>query len=54
MLVTKDYKSGASAGWHVHLDILGDVLADRPGRDFWDHFLALEQEYKAMLDEADA
>lgn len=51
-LMTSEYKSGASAGWHTHLDILGDLLNDRPGRDFWDHFLPLEQDYKAMLDEA--
>ena len=51
-LMTNEYKSGASAGWHTHLDILGDLLNDRPGRDFWDHFLPLEQDYKAMLDEA--
>ena len=51
-LMTMEYKSGASAGWHTHLDILGDLLNDRPGRDFWDHFLPLEQDYKAMLDEA--
>ena len=51
-LMTKDYKSGASAGWHTHLDILGDILSDRDGRDFWDHFLPLEETYKAMLNEA--
>nr|WP_070960097.1 SRPBCC family protein [Hyphomonas sp. Mor2] len=51
-LMTADYKSGASAGWHTHLDILDDILSDRPGRDFWDHFLQLEQHYKAMLSEA--
>jgi uncharacterized protein YndB with AHSA1/START domain len=48
-LLTKSYKSGASAGWHTHLDILGDILGDQPGRDFWDYFLPLEQKYKAML-----
>ena len=51
-LVTQEYKSGASAGWHTHLDILGDVLNDRDGRDFWDHFLALEEKYQAILNEA--
>ncbi|MEM7638388.1 MAG: SRPBCC family protein [Pseudomonadota bacterium] len=48
-LITDDYKSGASAGWHVHLDILGDVLGGKPGRDFWEHFLELEQTYKQRL-----
>lgn len=48
-LVTTDYKSGASAGWHTHLDILNDILAHRDVRDFWEHFLPLEQEYKRRL-----
>ena len=48
-LITDDYKSGASAGWHVHLDILDDVLSGEPGRDFWEHFLKLEQTYKQRL-----
>jgi len=51
-LTTDGYKSGASAGWHTHLDILGDILSDRPGRDFWDQFLPLEQRYKSILDKA--
>lgn len=50
-VMTSDYKSGASAGWHTHLDILGDVLEGQAGRDFWEHFLPLEQEYKAKLEE---
>ena len=50
-LMTKDYKSGASAGWHTHLDILLDLLSGAKGRDFWDHFLPLEQDYKARLGE---
>ncbi|NQY41186.1 MAG: SRPBCC family protein [Henriciella sp.] len=50
-VITSDYKSGASAGWHTHLDILGDTLAGGVGRDFWEHFLPLEQEYKAKLAE---
>ena len=50
-LMSDTYKSGASAGWHVHLDILRDILSDQSGRDFWDHFLPLEQQYKAMLSE---
>lgn len=48
-VITSDYKSGASAGWHTHLDILGDLLAGRKGRDFWEHFLPLEQDYKSKL-----
>lgn len=51
-LSTDDYKSGASAGWHVHLDILGDLLEGHEGRDFWEHYLPLEQAYKQRLVEA--
>lgn len=51
-LVTSEYKSGASAGWHTHLDILSDLVSGRNGRDFWDHYLPLEQEYKSRLAEA--
>lgn len=47
-----DYKSGASAGWHTHLDILSDLLHGRDGRDFWDHFLPLQQSYKDRLEGA--
>ncbi|MEL6860859.1 MAG: SRPBCC family protein [Pseudomonadota bacterium] len=48
-IMTKDYKSGTSAGWHAHLDIMKDLLSDQTARDFWETFLALEQEYKAIL-----
>ncbi|MEM7328151.1 MAG: SRPBCC family protein [Pseudomonadota bacterium] len=50
-LITDEYKSGASAGWHVHLDILGDVIDGAVGRDFWEHFLSLEQTYKQRLEQ---
>lgn len=52
-LITDAYKSGASAGWHTHLDILSDILQGQKGRDFWDHFLSLEQTYKQRLAEAE-
>ena len=51
-LVTSEDRSGASAGWHTHLDILIDLMSGRNGRDFWEHFLPLEQEYKSRLAEA--
>ena len=51
-LTTTGNKSGASAGWHAHLDILKDILTGQPGRDFWVHFLPLEQAYKLDLGEA--
>lgn len=40
-----EHRIGAAAGWHAHLDILGDVLAGRPAPDFWPHHMALEDHY---------
>ena len=34
-----------SGGWHLHLDVLEDVLAERPSRPFWSRQEALETEY---------
>jgi uncharacterized protein YndB with AHSA1/START domain len=34
-----------SGGWHLHLDVLEDVLADRPPRPFWARNAMLEEEY---------
>ena len=34
-----------SGGWHLHLDVLEDVLADRPPRPFWARNAKLEEEY---------
>ena len=48
-LSNNDYKSGASAGWHTHLDILSDLVNDRQSRDFWAHYLPLEQAYKTRV-----
>lgn len=52
-LSTDAYKSGASTGWHTHLDILEDLLNDRAARDFWEHFLALEKAYQQRLAKAE-
>lgn len=52
-LLTGAYKSGASAGWHTHLDILDDLLNGREGRDFWEHFLRLEKAYLQRLADAE-
>lgn len=38
-----------SAGWHTHLAILGDVLAQRPPRPFWSTHAALEAAYAQRL-----
>ena len=35
-----------SAGWHTHLDILGDVLEGREPRPFWKTHTPLEAEYE--------
>jgi len=51
-LATNDYKSGASAGWHTHLDILCDVVNDHKGRDFWAHYIPLETAYKERVERA--
>ena len=50
-LMTEAYKAGASAGWHVHMDILSDLLNDQTARDFWEHFVPLEEMYKNRLAE---
>jgi uncharacterized protein YndB with AHSA1/START domain len=38
-----------SAGWHAHLDILGDQLAEREPRPFWSTHARLEEEYAARI-----
>ena len=48
-LASDGYKSGASAGWHTHLDILSDLVNDRKARDFWEHYMPLEQAYEARV-----
>ena len=38
-----------SGGWHLHLDVLEDVLADRPPRPFWARQAAIEAEYGGRI-----
>ena len=38
-----------SGGWHLHLDVLEDVLADRPPRPFWARQEAIEEEYGGRI-----
>lgn len=45
--------TGASAGWHTHLGILGAVLAGNEPPPFWRTHTALELEYEARLGEAE-
>ncbi|MEL6364879.1 MAG: SRPBCC family protein [Pseudomonadota bacterium] len=44
-----DYRIGVSAGWHGHLDMLGNALAGDPRGDFWVRHMALEKTYKERL-----
>ncbi|MEM9411846.1 MAG: SRPBCC family protein [Planctomycetota bacterium] len=44
-LSNPDFQNGASAGWHVHLDLLCDHVAGSQPRDFWVHFGLIEAEY---------
>ena len=48
-LHNREYRIGASAGWHAHTDILEDLLADRPATDFWPLHIALEEEYESLV-----
>ncbi|OCP09278.1 MULTISPECIES: SRPBCC family protein [unclassified Ensifer] len=38
-----------SAGWHVHLDLLRDLLEGEQPSAFWSKFTKLEQEYEARI-----
>jgi len=48
-LAAGDEGVGTAAGWHAHLDILGDILAGRERRGFWSHHARLETEYETRL-----
>jgi len=39
----------ALAGWHLHLDILGDVLAGRTPSPFWETHAKLESDYGDLV-----
>lgn len=38
-----------AAGWHTHLDILGNVVSGRTSRGFWNKHTLLELEYARRL-----
>jgi uncharacterized protein YndB with AHSA1/START domain len=38
-----------AGGWHVHLDILADLLADRPPQPFWSKLARVEADYLQRL-----
>lgn len=45
-LTSPAFRTAASAGWHAHLDLLCDLMADRNARDFWQHYSTLKREYE--------
>ena len=48
-IVGRDILTGATGGWHTHLDILADVLAGKEPQPFWRTHTALEAEYDSRL-----
>ena len=48
-IVGRDRLTGVCGGWHTHLDILADVLADNEPQPFWRTFTSLEAEYDSLL-----
>jgi uncharacterized protein YndB with AHSA1/START domain len=48
-LPSREQMLSVAAGWHTHLDILRDRLADRAPQGFWHRHTALEAEYDRRL-----
>jgi len=44
------HRVGASAGWHVHLDILGEVLEGTTPAPFWRRYTPIENDYDAHIE----
>lgn len=44
------HRVGASSGWHVHLDILGEVLEGKTPEAFWRRYTPIDAEYEARID----
>jgi len=44
-----EFKRGASAGWHAHLDLLADIVSGNKPRDFWLHYEPLKKEYDRRI-----
>ena len=40
---------GVSTGWHAHLDLLAALLSQTKSQPFWDHWVALKQEYNQRI-----
>lgn len=45
-IIDPNHIPGAAAGWHAHLDLLLDLTEGKAARDFWDHHIPLEREYR--------
>ena len=50
-LENPEFKKGASAGWHAHLDLLLDLIREGHARDFWLHFATVKEEYNSRISE---
>ena len=48
-LPSRAMQLGVSGGWHLHLDVLEDVLASQRPRPFWARLARLEEEYEARV-----
>ena len=48
-LATRQGMVNVSGGWHLHLDVLEDVLGGRSPRPFWARQAALEQSYEERI-----
>lgn len=48
-LARRDEMLLVAGGWHTHLDLLDDVLADRAPRPFWTTFGARQQAYAPLI-----
>lgn len=48
-LASPPFQRGASAGWHAHIDLLCDLIHQRPTRDFWVHYVALKTKYDQQI-----
>ncbi|WP_436516472.1 SRPBCC family protein [Ekhidna sp. To15] len=47
---SKETRVGTMAGWHTHLDILGDQLNKRESKSFWTVHMDLENQYASKID----
>jgi len=50
-LPTRKDVLGVSGGWHVHLDLLSDILHGNDSGSFWENFARVDGTYEARLPE---